>query len=162
MQTVLAPKSISGPLGISNQLMAMIGITISYFVGFKVPVQDDESALTTGIWRLIFLLPGVITFIQFLLMLFVFTYDSPYYYESQRDKINYRATITKIYRDRKPSTEEVLNGSDQEHLINNDDPLEEESNKPKDITWGELVRPPYQKALSMGVFFKYSASSNRH
>lgn len=122
----IAPKSISGPLGTSNQLMAMVGVTIAYLVGFKVPVQDDPGALTTGIWRLIFLLPGVVTLIQFLLMLFVFTYDSPYYYESQRDKINYRATITKIYHGRKPSADEALNGSGNEQLANNGSPFEDD------------------------------------
>ena len=148
----IAPKSISGPLGTSNQLMAMVGVTIAYLLGFKVPVQDDPGALTTGIWRLIFLLPGVVTLIQFLLMLFVFTYDSPYYYESQRDKINYRATITKIYHGRKPSADEALNGSGNEQLANNGSPFEDDDSwRPKDISWGELIRRPYQKALRIGV-----------
>ena len=85
-------------------------------------------------------------------MMFVFTYDSPYYYESQRDKINYRATITKIYHGRKPSKDENLNGSGEEQLVNDKSPFEEdESERPKDVSWGELIRTPYAKALRTGV-----------
>ena len=140
----IAPKSIAGPLGASNQLMSMVGTTVAYLIGFTVPLSDDPKALTTKIWMFTFLFPGIVTFIQFLLMLIVFRYDTPMFYEIQKDWVKYQAAVDLIYTFKEADFKELMNDSDQEEI-------KPTVKKTQEVTWAEVVQPPYQKALLIGL-----------
>ena len=140
----IAPKSIAGPLGASNQLMSMVGTTVAYLIGFTVPLSDDINALTTKIWMFTFLFPGIITFIQFLLVMFVYRYDTPVFYEINKDRVNYQAALDWIYTFKESNFKELMDDSDHENE-------KEAMSKPKEVSWGEVIQPPYQKALFVGI-----------
>ena len=93
----VAPKSISGSLGMANQFMGATGTTVAFLFAFIVPTKDDDATLTTKIWMLLLFLPGILGFIQLVLMIFVFKYDSPTYYLSQKDYANYNKMMKCIY-----------------------------------------------------------------
>lgn len=144
--TEIAPKQIAGPLGTANQMMAMLGVSVAYAIGFIVPLSDDPNALTTGMWRFVLAFPGVITLAQLLLVLLVFTYDTPYYYEIQQDRENYRAVLNNIFYVRGPSFRGPLDDSF------NKDGEQVQVVEPKEVTWAEMFNEPYKRALAVGLF----------
>jgi len=50
---------------------------MGFTIAFVVPLPDEPEALTTGIWRLVFVLPALFAFIQLMLFLFVFKHETP-------------------------------------------------------------------------------------
>lgn len=72
-----------------------------------MPLQEDSDALTSQMWRVVFLIPGVFSFIQFILLLFIFKYETPKFYQIQGDVDNYIRVMQKLY-----DSEEDLNETD--------------------------------------------------
>lgn len=85
----ISPVKLSGITGAFSQIMLTVGMSTAFAVGFAVPYSKLKDAKTdnpeiikdTIIWRMVFLIPGFVAFVQFLLMIFVFRLDSPKYYE---------------------------------------------------------------------------------
>lgn len=137
----VAPKSISGSLGMANQFMGATGTTVAFLFAFIVPTKDDDATLTTKIWMLLLFLPGILGFIQLILMIFVFKYDSPTYYLSQKDYANYNKMMKCIY---------------QQSLIEDENFGEIEkikipTQKSNTLSWSELFSPLHIKALMVGL-----------
>lgn len=71
----LSPKEYKGIAGAIAAAGSRIGLLISFSLGFGLP-PDGE---TSNWWRLMVILPGILSFISFLLLTFVFRNDSPFY-----------------------------------------------------------------------------------
>ena len=93
----ISPKSISGSLGMSNQGMVVFGGILAKLFGLIVPLKGDDDILTSDNWKLIFAFPGIIAFVQLLLIIFVFRYESPTYYLMHHDLQKYSLVNSKIY-----------------------------------------------------------------
>ena len=93
----ISPKSVSGSLGMSNQGMVVFGGILAKLFGLIVPLKGDDDILTSDNWKLIFAFPGIISFIQLLLILFIFRFDSPTYYLMHHDLQKYSLINSKIY-----------------------------------------------------------------
>ena len=133
----IAPKSISGSLGMANQFMAATGTWIAFAIAFLAPTKDDDKTLSTNIWMVLFFLPGILGSIQLILMIFVYKYDSPSYYLNHKDYVNYNKIMKCIYK------QSLI---DEENL--------DEAEKPKitiqnsnNLSWVDLFSPLHRKAL---------------
>ena len=102
-----APRSISGSLGAITQFGAVSGIFIGNASGLLIPLENDSDALTSRTWRIVFILPAIICFIQLVLFIFVFRYDTPKFYKIKKDQINYLKMMRCIYvyEDEEPNEE---------------------------------------------------------
>jgi hypothetical protein len=68
-------------------------------VGLLLPVNDEAETLREGItWRLAIGLPAILAIVQSILLIFVFTYDSPNFYSDKGDEIN----VYKIFNELAP------------------------------------------------------------
>ena len=99
MISEVVPKSLSGPLGVMTQFLAVTGIVFALALSFMVPYSGTEAADTTQTWRLIFGFPGTVISVQLALLLFVFKYDTPKYYNDKNDKENHDNIMSCIYSD---------------------------------------------------------------
>lgn len=88
-----SPTSVAGSMGAINQFMVCAGIMIADILGFIVPYaavkggKEDEQnpeIFTTKIWRVIFIIPAVLSALQTLLVLFIFRHDTPKYYKQNK------------------------------------------------------------------------------
>ena len=77
--------------------MNAVGVTLGYLIAFVLPYSVEEIALTSTMWRLPFIGPAVIAFVQLLLILFVFKYDTPKFYQLQGRTAEYNAVMKCIY-----------------------------------------------------------------
>jgi len=71
-----------------------------------MPLPDDKEALTTGLWRIVFVLPGVFAAIQIFMLVFFFRFDTPLFYKKIGDNTNYHRIMSKIFLHHKVETEE--------------------------------------------------------
>ncbi|CAI2367973.1 unnamed protein product [Moneuplotes crassus] len=77
---------LAGPIGGLNQVMVTVGIMVGYFFGFLAPLKLDlennpnPTVKTTNSWRFVFMIPAFVAIIQSLLLIIVFTDDTPKYY----------------------------------------------------------------------------------
>lgn len=93
----ITPPNLSGPLGSFNQMGLVTGILGAYATAFMLPLPEDSDATTNQIWRLIFVVPGVISLLQSILFLLVFRYDTPNFYKTQGNLENYNKVCQRIY-----------------------------------------------------------------
>ena len=93
----ISPPEISSTIGVMNQLMAVTGVFVSNTIAFVLPYSVQEGALTSTMWRLVFIGPAVIALVQLLLILFVFKYDTPKFYQLQGRTAEYNAVMKCIY-----------------------------------------------------------------
>lgn len=138
----ISPKSIAGPLGVINQLMCVTGILIACTLGFIVPYASTEEAMTTEVWKYIFGLPAGFTMFQIFCLLFIFTYDSPKFYEMQNDSEGYKKSMNKLYHNAP-----LLDTTDG--LL--DDETVTAPEKTCEPTWSELYAYPNRKPLIIGI-----------
>ena len=99
--TELTPRELKGPFGTIHQVFVTIGIFVVFLIGLPIPQNPDlkhsnEFAIN-NYWRIIFLVPILISFLQLFLLLTVFKYETPKYYKErkQTDKLN--ELMAKIY-----------------------------------------------------------------
>lgn len=120
----------------------MTGILVAVSLGFLVPYGNDQNALTTQIWKNLFGLPAAFALIQLFFMMFVFTYDSPSFYETKNDNESYQKSMNKLY-------------SNQKYVPVLSSLLDEQSislpAKTAELTWGELFSHPHRKPLIIGL-----------
>jgi MFS family permease len=129
----LSPKSIAGPLGVIGQFMCVTGILLAVSLGFLVPYAEDDDSLTTNIWRTLFRIPIVFSSIQIFMLLFVFTLDTPTFYEQRNDSVNYEKSMNKLYSN--PKYVYVMSS-----LL--DEPTVTVPYKPQEIGWNHLFTSP--------------------
>mmetsp|Transcript_1910 Transcript_1910/g.1709 ORF Transcript_1910/g.1709 Transcript_1910/m.1709 type:complete len:333 (+) Transcript_1910:308-1306(+) len=141
-----SPASLSGPLGSINQMNVVTGLVLAFSLAFILPLPDDAEAKTTGIWRILLMIPGIIGLLQFVLLTLVFKYDTPLFYKKKGDLVNYNKVMSLAYhnykeakvlptpenkseieeeKDQEPniyeeSQEEDLEGGDEESKSNKD------------------------------------------
>jgi hypothetical protein len=77
--------------------MAVTGVFIAYSISFIAPYSVDEDALTSGIWRVVFIVPAFFASAQFLLFAIVFKYETPKYYQVIHDMESYSAIMNRIF-----------------------------------------------------------------
>ena len=97
--TEVSPESLLGPLGCLNQLNLVAGLILATGIAFIMPLPDDNEALTTGRWRIIFILPGIFSAIQILLFLTLYRYDTPTFYKKIGAMKKYNKIMSFIYKD---------------------------------------------------------------
>ena len=134
----VSPKSISGSLGMANQLMVVIGGITAKLLGLFVPLRGDEDVFTSHNWKVVFGFPGAVAFAQLVLMVFVFQYDSPTYYSMHRDERNYSAICSKLYQISDDEASTIFQSCSWE------------CSGTKDITWADQFSPRYRYALIIG------------
>jgi MFS family permease len=93
----VTPTSISGTLGAFVQMGAASGILSGFLVSLVMPLPGTPSANTTGMWRIVFGFPSIVAFIQLLLLLFVFRYETPVFYKKIDDIENMEKSRSFIY-----------------------------------------------------------------
>ena len=131
----VSPKSISGSLGMANQLMAVIGGIFAKTLGLFAPLRGDEDILTSQNWRIIFGAPGIVAIAQLILMVFVFKYDSPTYYSLVHDSKNYILINSWIYNTKANDISTQLQSQEiSQYSI-------------KKTSWRDLFSANYRKAL---------------
>lgn len=89
----ISPVHLTGAFGSCHQLMITLAIVITYFIGFILPKsgQKIEVYQNNLTWKLGMAFPGFMSIIQILLMLTVYTLDSPSYYcgkDEEKAKFN--------------------------------------------------------------------------
>jgi hypothetical protein len=118
------------------------GILVAVTLGFLVPYGTDEDALTTQIWKHLFGLPAAFALIQLFFLMFVFTYDSPSYYETKNDHESYQNSMNKLYSNHKYVA--VLSSLLDEQSVSL--PV-----KTNELSWGQLFTHPHRKPLIIGL-----------
>lgn len=95
----IAPVSISGTLGGINQFMIAFSIMIAGVLGFYVPLKGDVYLRKySNIWIYIFLVPVILSLLQWALLLFVFKYDTPAFYTKMNQKELFHSVNKLIYK----------------------------------------------------------------
>lgn len=77
--------------------MNAIGVTLGYALAFVLPYTVEDGAMTSTMWRVVFAGPAVIAAVQLLLVLFVFRFDTPKFYQQQGRTAEYNAVMKLIY-----------------------------------------------------------------
>ncbi|CAI2365526.1 unnamed protein product [Moneuplotes crassus] len=141
-----SPVEVAGPMGSLSQIMVTVGIMIAYMFGFLAPIRylDKEGdpemnpdVLTTQSWRIIFAVPAAISIFQTLMLLVVFRYDTPKFYQQKGDRDMIKAVNAVIYKEK--------SGEDQsENLVQNEDDNAER------VTLGEMFGSVYRYVLIIG------------
>lgn len=93
----LAPPEISGSLGALNNLGAALGTLLGYLLGLLVPLKEDSDAMTSQMWRVVLAAPAIISLLQLCLLTFIFTYETPKFYQNQGDMENYELIMNNIF-----------------------------------------------------------------
>lgn len=102
-----SPAEVAGSLGAINQFMVTAGIMVADILGFIVPYEylegpeniPNPDVLTTKIWRVVFIIPGVIAILQSLLVAFIFRNDTPKYYKQNNMMDQVAVVNSLIYKD---------------------------------------------------------------
>eukprot|EP00343_Euplotes_focardii_P002068 CAMPEP_0205803238 /NCGR_PEP_ID=MMETSP0205-20121125/5828_1 /ASSEMBLY_ACC=CAM_ASM_000278 /TAXON_ID=36767 /ORGANISM="Euplotes focardii, Strain TN1" /LENGTH=193 /DNA_ID=CAMNT_0053070989 /DNA_START=263 /DNA_END=845 /DNA_ORIENTATION=- len=120
-----SPASLSGPLGSINQMNVVTGLVLAFSLAFILPLPDDAEAKTTGIWRILLMIPGIIGLLQFVLLTLVFKYDTPLLKEAKVLPTPENKSEIEEEKDQEPniyeeSQEEDLEGGDEESKSNKD------------------------------------------
>ena len=78
-----------GTFGSFNQVGISIAIFICYCIGTQFITGTPEELSKYYLWRLAMALPGILSIIQGLLLIFVFKYDSTqhYIFIGQKEKV---------------------------------------------------------------------------
>jgi MFS transporter, SP family, galactose:H+ symporter len=145
----VSPGCIGGPLGVVGQVMTVSGIFSSITFGFAVPYSGDENELTSNIWRVLMIFPALIAAIQFCLFQFIYTLDTPTFYELNNDQENYDKIMARLYKNPKKA------GADT--LLEDEDREVEKTPLMKSIEmpWSELFFGKYRKTLVVGVMLGF-------
>lgn len=89
----ITPERLSGVFGSLHQLVLCGAIVVTYFTGMWLPTEDSdpEEVRASSAWRVAMSIPGFLSIIQVIALLFFFTYDSPAYYadKSNDDLVNH-------------------------------------------------------------------------
>ncbi len=92
----ISPVEISGSTGALTQVFVSMGVGTTYlfyYILFKA-VPDEKQ---DQIWYYVFGFPLITIFIQTILLLFVFPYETPKYFLMHHQKSKARDLIAEIY-----------------------------------------------------------------
>ena len=77
----MSPREMMGPLGGINQFMVTFGIALPAMMALVIPNPDTnpdkDSFLINQYWRVIYVVPAAIAFIQLILLFTAFNYETP-------------------------------------------------------------------------------------
>ena len=62
-----------------------------------MPLKEDSDAMTSQMWRFVLAAPAIISLLQLFLLKFIFTYETPKFYQDQGDKESYELIMNKIF-----------------------------------------------------------------
>ena len=79
----ISPSHLTGMFGSCHQLFVTFAIVITSIIGLVLPEGDPHELKESISWRLAFGFPAVLSVAQVLLVLFVYTDDSPTFYASK-------------------------------------------------------------------------------
>lgn len=141
------PKEVMVTVGSLGQFFIMTGITVAYVVCIPLPIGGCHKDIQYLVF-LIFLPPGLIALVQFILLWKVFKRESPFWLLKQKKYDNAKSCLESIYN--KEFAEHEL----QTHLErekNNQASLLEENLQP---TYKELLtcQKGTTKAMRLGTF----------
>jgi SP family sugar:H+ symporter-like MFS transporter len=89
------PYEITGSSGAIYEMHFCIGIMLSYLLGFGLP---QTQTVDDNYWRFMVSVPLLFCIINIIILLFVFTYDTPrYLYLNKNDKETCRQCLYSIY-----------------------------------------------------------------
>ena len=145
----VSPGCIGGPLGVVGQVMTVSGIFLSITFGFAVPYSGDESAMNSHLWKLLMIFPAIIAAIQFCLFQFIFTLDTPTYYELHNDQENYDKVMARLWKNPKMAGASSLLEDEEKEVVKA--PLV----KSVEMPWGELFFGKYRRTLAVGVMLGF-------
>lgn len=66
-------------------------------MAYILPLADDPDAETTGLWRVVSMIPIIPALLQVVLFLTVFRYDTPLFYKRKGDFENYKAVMNLLF-----------------------------------------------------------------
>ncbi|CAI2367578.1 unnamed protein product [Moneuplotes crassus] len=95
----ISPKQMPGTLGILNQFLAVTGVLFSTTLPFILPYPSEPDSYKTSLWRILFAFPSLFALLQFFLLLVVFRYDTPIFYQTKEDIDGYGNIMKRIYKD---------------------------------------------------------------
>lgn len=73
----MSPPEISGRVGSLNKIMFSLGLVLSFGLGMILPYKPESN---NEFWKVIMIVPGLISLIRLPFFLFIFRFDSPKYY----------------------------------------------------------------------------------
>jgi hypothetical protein len=117
-------------------MSATSGVFVAFSIAFIMPLPDEPEALTTGLWRVIFIGPALIAITMIILFLFVFRYDTPVFYKRKGDMKNYNKIMSLIYREHKSEGNINIKAVVP---VNDEDDDDQPSNR--HLNDGEEIRP---------------------
>ena len=131
-------------IGPMNQGFTSLGILVSYIVGYGIPFTnnyDPNLQYDQNYWKIIMLIPGIVSFVRMIFTLVFFNFDTPksLIYRNQEDKA--RAVLAKIYTPTAISDQLIIN----KRNIEIDFMLGK-------LTLIELISIKYRYRLFIGIF----------
>lgn len=90
----ISPASISGPLGSLGGMGVSTGFVIAFTIPFILPLPDEPAALTTDLWRVVFMVPAIFGLLTIFMFLVFFRYDTPIFYKKKNDMENYEKIMS--------------------------------------------------------------------
>jgi hypothetical protein len=135
----IVPPSLSGSLGSFNQMGTVSGFVMAFSIPFILPLPDEPDALTTDLWRVVFMGPAIISMVIITVFTFVFRYDTPLFYKKKGDMINYNKIMNLIYIDYQNEDEDNENCKVGEDIQDGGDREARPSNEPLYSKEGEEI-----------------------
>lgn len=97
-----APIEIKGPSGALPQVCITFGILVAFVIGFglgDVDQDDYDSFQIQYYWYIIFAIPLLISLIQVLLLVTIYSYDTPSFLKQNGKTEELKVLMNKIYKD---------------------------------------------------------------
>ena len=132
----LAPLEISGVMGTFFQFFINMGILVSYLMGLGIPDDSDTYDLDNSWWRFVFAFPIITCILRVILLIFVYTFDTPFSLIKRGQKNDAIEVLKKVYQ------EKYVEGALQN--------IENKINNFKDVSYYQLVTY-YRRRLTVGL-----------
>lgn len=144
----ISPKNISGPLGVINQLMSVTGLLLGQVLGLLVPYASSPETETTQIWKLIYIIPFFTASLEVFLLIAVFRFDTPKFYQMNQDMVNYQNSMKCLFYEREMIKEET-------ELMGNCSQVVEQQQEETEVTWSQIFNSEYRPALIIGCLIAF-------
>lgn len=105
-----APYEITGLCGTIYELIYSSGIFFCYLAGLNLPGEDEPQ---NQWWRVMVVIPGILTGINMFMLLFVFKWETPkYLYITRKDEKGAKESLRTIYK-KEEDVEEMIRDYEQ-------------------------------------------------
>jgi len=142
----VSPIQLNGITGSMNQILICLGLLTSYLLGYGIPYTNkDDPSVTANtqyselFWRLFMVLPGLVSLMRTLLLIFVLPYETPKYLVLQGHDESAVKVLEKIYKG--SAVQEQFDQLQEEKK------LQDQSGK---LTYKELSSKTYKRRLFVG------------